>query len=147
MRVYFDLCAIQRPMDDSSQLRVRLEAEAVLTLLELCDSGILEMVVSAAHQIENRQNPDLDRRSHTEKILATARHRAVVSRNVASLAGAFVEAGLTRLDALHLAAAVDSGTSYFCTTDDALTRRGRRLNIAPTQIVTPIELALILNQK
>lgn len=30
MRIYFDICAIQRPLDEPSHLRIRLEAVAVL---------------------------------------------------------------------------------------------------------------------
>jgi hypothetical protein len=38
MRIYLDLCSIQRPMDDHAQDRIRLEAEAVLGILVLCDA-------------------------------------------------------------------------------------------------------------
>ena len=33
MKVYFDMCSLQRPLDDKSQLRVLVEAQAVLGLL------------------------------------------------------------------------------------------------------------------
>jgi hypothetical protein len=33
MRVYLDACCLQRPLDDRSQPRVNVEAEAVLTIL------------------------------------------------------------------------------------------------------------------
>ena len=39
MKVYFDTCSLHRPLDDKTQLRVALEAEAVLGLLTKCEAG------------------------------------------------------------------------------------------------------------
>lgn len=40
MRVYLDTCSLQRPLDDKSQLRIRLEAEAVLSVLDLVEASL-----------------------------------------------------------------------------------------------------------
>jgi hypothetical protein len=48
MKVYLDICAIQRPLDTANQARIMLEAEAVLGLVTLCDAGQLELVSSEA---------------------------------------------------------------------------------------------------
>ena len=37
MLVYFDNCAIQRPLDDKSNFRNRMEAEAMIVLIEMID--------------------------------------------------------------------------------------------------------------
>jgi len=34
MKLYLDTCCLQRPLDDQRQARIRLEAEAILALLE-----------------------------------------------------------------------------------------------------------------
>ncbi|MBI3410260.1 MAG: hypothetical protein HY040_18120 [Planctomycetes bacterium] len=39
MRIYLDACSLQRPFDDRSQPRINVEAEAVLTILRLVESG------------------------------------------------------------------------------------------------------------
>ena len=39
MRIYLDMCSIQRPLDDRAQLRVSVEAEAVLGVMSLIESG------------------------------------------------------------------------------------------------------------
>jgi len=57
MRIYLDMCSIQRPMDDHAQLRVRLEAEAVLGILALCDAGEAELLDSDALRFEAERNP------------------------------------------------------------------------------------------
>lgn len=47
MRIYFNTSALNRPMDDLSSDRVRLEAEAVVGLLEAVESGGVDWVGSA----------------------------------------------------------------------------------------------------
>ena len=39
MLVYLDMCSIQRPLDDKTQLRILVECEAVLGIIALCESG------------------------------------------------------------------------------------------------------------
>lgn len=46
MKVYLDNCAIQRPLDDKSNLRNRIEAEAVMGLFELIEQQKLELISS-----------------------------------------------------------------------------------------------------
>ena len=46
LSLYLDCCALQRPFDDRSQLRVATEAEAVLKLIELFEAGELRLLSS-----------------------------------------------------------------------------------------------------
>jgi len=46
--IYLDLCAIQRPLDTPNQIRIVLESEAVLGLIQMCDAGLIEIVSSHA---------------------------------------------------------------------------------------------------
>ena len=43
MRVYLDNCSFNRPFDDQSQLRIRLEAEAKLYVQQELREGRLEL--------------------------------------------------------------------------------------------------------
>ena len=56
MRIYLDMCCLKRPFDDQSQPRIRLETEAVLSLLA-AESATVDFIRSAALRLENRQNP------------------------------------------------------------------------------------------
>ena len=46
MLLYLDSCCYNRPFDDLSQIRVRLEAEAVEWILEQSGSGRFKIVTS-----------------------------------------------------------------------------------------------------
>lgn len=51
MRIYLDLCAIQRPLDTFDHVRIALEAEAVLGILSLCDTEQVELISSEALEL------------------------------------------------------------------------------------------------
>jgi predicted nucleic acid-binding protein len=145
LRVYFDICALQRPLDEQVQVRIRLEAEAVKALIQLCEAGVVEMVSSAAHQIENDKNPHPDRKAHATNVLSLAAHRASNSSAVRTRTAEYVASGLGKLDAFHLALAVESEARYFCTTDDKLIRRAKRLDTQGTHVVSPPQLVMLLD--
>jgi hypothetical protein len=140
MRIYLDMCSLQRPLDDKSQLRVRLEAEAVLGIISFCESGQAALVSSDALEFETRRNPHPVRRAHSLAILSEARHLVRLSPNVEQRATALIQAGLKPLDALHLSCAVESGADYFCTCDDRLLRRARAAHTGTPKVISPLEL-------
>ena len=144
MRIYLDNCAIQRPLDDPSQLRIRAEADAILDVLALCVSEDLSLVVSDAHTIEIEKCPYPDRVAFVEDVLALSTAFAPTDPSTQSRADAYEASGLRRLDAIHLASAVEARTAFFCTTDDRLLKRGRALDTGSTAVVSPLELLLVL---
>ena len=141
MLIYLDLCALQRPLDDRAQLRVRLEAEAVLAVLAHCRAGGAGLCSSDVLAFEAGHNPHPSRRAYAHAALAGAVARQALIPAVASRAAALVAAGLDTLDALHLAAAEVAGADLFCTCDDRLLKRSRVLSAPPMRAVSPLELA------
>jgi len=140
VRVYLDLCAIQRPLDTYSQTRVALEAEAVLGILTLCDTGRLELVSSEALGYEMEQNVWPVRKEHARAFLAKARIVATLDDAVEKRAKTFKKLGVKPLDALHLALAEAAKVDYFCTCDDRLLRKVKRIQGLKMKAVSPIEL-------
>ena len=62
MLIYLDLCCFNRPWDDQSSSRVRLETEAKLLLQERVHLGATSLVWSYALTYENNFNPHRERR-------------------------------------------------------------------------------------
>ncbi len=140
MLIYLDMCSIQRPLDDEAQLRVRLEAEAVLSIIKFCESGQATLASSDALEFELERNPYPVRKAHAIDILARAGSMIRVSTEIESLAGTFIQAGLKPLDGLHLASAVEGHVDFFCTCDDRLLKRARMIRARTTKVVSPLEL-------
>jgi predicted nucleic acid-binding protein len=140
MLLYLDMCSLQRPLDDKARLRIALEAEAVLGILALCQSGQAQLLSSDALEYEAARNPHPLRKAHTEEVLARAVRVIRVSDEIEQRARALNQGGLKPLDALHLACAVQAGADYFCTCDDQLLKRSRSAHTGPPKVVTPVEL-------
>ncbi len=69
MNIYFDNCCIQRPFDVKSQIRIRIEAEAVISIIELIEENKIELVTSAIVEMESNKTPDQERVKFGSKIL------------------------------------------------------------------------------
>ena len=140
MKIYLDLCAIQRPLDTPNQVRIVLEAEAVLGIITLCDSGQAELVSSEALLYEGEQNPLPIRQEHTRSVLAKAKSSVKISKKERVRAETLITFGFRPLDALHLALAEAGNADYFCTCDDKLLRNAQRVKDLAVKVINPVEL-------
>jgi len=140
VRIYLDSCSIQRPLDTLSQTRVRLEAEAVLGILEKVDAGAIELVSSTVLELELARNTLAVRREHGQRVLSRAVDVIIVDGTIEKRALEFTKKGLSVMDAFHLAAADGALLDYFCTCDDKFYQRAKRISDLRIQVVTPLEL-------
>ncbi|HEX4955834.1 MAG TPA: PIN domain-containing protein [Thermoanaerobaculia bacterium] len=140
MRLYLDMCSIQRPLDTKSQVRIAMEAEAVVSLLAMCEQGELELVASPALFFEAGRNPHPARREFALGVLAQARVMVGPEPEIEMKARFLERIGIKPLDALHLASAEAALADFFCTCDDRLLKRARALPLGSTNVVSPLEL-------
>ncbi len=124
--VYLDLCCLNRPFDDQHQARVRLEAEAVLGLIELARRGELKWIGSDILDLESSRNPDADRRRSVEALLSCATFRVAAGERERLRGRELQTMGFSAFDALHLACAESAGAAFLLTTDDRLRGRAAR---------------------
>ncbi len=140
MKVYFDNCSLQRPLDEKKQVRVMVEAEAVLSLLALCESGKLELVSSEVLLFETLKNPDVSRAEYALAVLRQAKVFVAINDDIIARAHEFTLQRINVLDALHLASAEAIQADCFCTTDDKLLKEARKLKKLKIMVVSPIHL-------
>ena len=138
--VYLDNCALQRPLDDRDQFRVRIEADAITEVLTAVADGRVSLVTSPALRAEVARGADRSRREFALDVLASAVRNVRVSDETTRRADTFRAAGIRPLDALHLAFAVASGADYFCTTDDRFFAKATRVNTGSMRVVGPLAL-------
>lgn len=140
MQVYLDACSLQRPFDDRSQPRVNIEAEAVLAVLGLVESGQVELVSSEALEFEIDRIRDLDRQIRAKEMLKLARQTLKLDDDIQAHALELHRSGIKPIDALHLAFASSIAADYFCTCDDKLLKKSKKLSSLNVSIVTPLQL-------
>jgi len=126
MKIYLDVCCLNRPFDDQSQNRVRLEAEAVLSVLEMAQSGKLEMIGSDVIDDEISQMPDTERLEKVKLLVALASSHCSLTSAIERRATELTKWTIAALDALHLASAESAQADYFLTTDDGLISKAVR---------------------
>ncbi len=125
-RIYLDICALNRPLDDQHQMRIRLEADAVSLILSHVRAHSLEMVVSPVHFSEASANPDLAKREHVLLLLKNVGIEVTVDMTQArSRAEQLLRLGLGAADAAHVAFAELAGCD-FITVDDRLLHQLQR---------------------
>jgi predicted nucleic acid-binding protein len=140
MKVYLDTCSLQRPLDSKTQIRVVLEAEAILGVIGLCESGEIELVSSEVLTFETNQNPKMVRREFGREVLAKASVFVSLDDQIEQRAKVFNEFGIKPLDALHLSSAEAIEADYFCTCDDRFLKKAKAIVDLKTKVVSPVEL-------
>jgi predicted nucleic acid-binding protein len=140
MKIYLDSCSLQRPLDNRRQIRIALEAEAVLGILALRETGQLDLVSSDALEFEPAQISHSIRREHALAILDIAVAHVELDDQIEQRARRFIDSGIKPIDALHLASAEAVNCEYFCTCDDRFLRRAKEIAYLQTTAVSPLEL-------
>lgn len=141
MKIYLDNCSLQRPLDDKTQTRILLEAEAIAAILGLCEFGDLMLVSSSILLAEIENNPDQLRKELASEIFAVAKEEIQLTAQAKNRAEEFERRGFQPIDALHLACAESETIDYFCTCDDKFLKKAKAQNDLKIKVVSPLELA------
>ncbi len=102
MRIYMDIFCFNRPFDDQTQDRIRIESEAV--------------------DYEISKIPNDERRKKAEVLASISKEKVIVHDEVVKRALEFEKMGLRGIDALHLACA-EKSSDMLLTTDDDFVRK------------------------
>jgi len=143
IKIYLDTNVYNRPFDDQNQARIRLEAEAFLSILEKTLSGAVSIVSSSVIAYENSLSPFPDRKERVSGYIAIASRTIKMSDAIKKKAMMLEQAGLDALDAMHLACAEFGGAEYFITCDDGVLKKTRGNRSLVSLIVCgPLEFLL-----
>ena len=142
MEIYLDTCCLQRPLDDRSQPRINIEAEAVLTILGLAETGYFNLVSSEILDNEILRIPDMNRRIRAIEILNISKQYVILNEKIELKASLYIENNIKPMDALHLATAMITEVNYFCTVDDKFSKKAKQFNTVKTKVMSPLELII-----
>jgi len=128
MKVYMDNCWFNRPFDDQSRIRIRLESEAKLEIQEEVRSGRLQLVWSYILDYENNSNPFQDRKVRISIWKKYSIEDVQANSELLEIANLLSRKGLQKIDSLHIACAILAKCDYFLTTDDKILQRAKQIN-------------------
>ena len=127
--VYLDVCALCRPFDDQSFVRVRMESDAVKLILQSTRDGLLQLVLSPVHYREIGAFPDVVERVELLGVINSLGQKIkadpVTTRKRAE---ELIHHGLGIADATHVAFA-ESVSADFITCNDKLLKRCQKIGL------------------
>ena len=126
-----------RPFDEQSHIRIRLETEAKLAIQEEIRRGTYQLIWSYILDYENNKNPFQERKEQIIKWKKYAVTDVEETQEIINTANLFNNKGLQKMDSLHIACASFAKTDYFLTTDDKVIKKAN--TIANVIILDPID--------
>jgi predicted nucleic acid-binding protein len=139
LKIYLDVCCLNRPFDDWTQERVRFEGESILNIVERMRAGQWQLVSSEAIAVELAKLRNLEKKENILKLLQLARVTIEIDEEI-DLRSCQLEAlGFGLYDSFHLACAEAASVDIFLSTDDRLIKNAKRnQNILKVEVSNPV---------
>jgi predicted nucleic acid-binding protein len=138
LRLYLDVCCYNRPFDDLTQLRVRLEAEAILAILCLVNERNWTLVSSDVVDLELSNMKNSAKLNKVIELCRLAHEKVTVTEAIAARADELQTFGVKALDSFHIAVAETSSVDILLSTDDELLKLTNRLSLS-IRVANPLE--------
>lgn len=126
--IYLDVCCLNRPFNDQTQDRIRLEAAAILSVLKRIEQNEWLGIISGVVEIEIENDPNVERKVRVQNLARLARKNVAVGPDQSSRALELQALGFGAFDALHVACAEHAGADVLLTVDDRFLRLAIRLH-------------------
>ena len=135
--IYLDTNIYCRPLDDRSQPRINLEAEASVNILKAIETGKIKSATSDILKFEI-YHADPIKKLHTIPFLSFSSKHIEENEELKNSAQALQRKyRLKSRDALHLASALEIKAEFFITCDDEIIKKHHM--IQEIKILNPIE--------
>jgi len=128
-KLYLDTCCYNRPFDDQEQDKIRIEAEAVLSIIARGELGQLDILKSGVIFDEILAIPYPDKQSKVLNLYGSASPSLSYHQVIGDLALDFHQKGLGAYDATHLAYAKHYHADVLLTTDRKFINTVRNLDL------------------
>lgn len=139
--IYLDVCAMCRPFDDQSLMRIRLETDAFFLILRGIQNGNYDMIVSPVHQKEIDSIEDFYERIELKSLLEKyGKKQSIQLQEVRKRAEELYMLKFGVADAAHVAFA-EKTSDCFITCDDKLLRKYRKINFN-LSAMNPVEFCV-----
>ncbi len=127
-KIYFDTCCLNRPFDDQTQVRIRLEAEAVLGILARIENNEWTWIGSEVLTDEIEQTPDIQKLSRVKLLSSFIKETVEISAKEENRAIELQMEGFQIFDSLHIACAESANVDVFFSTDDRLLNLAKKIS-------------------
>ena len=134
-KIYLDNCCYNRPFDNQTQMKIKLETEAKLYIQTSIREGKYSLCWSFMLDYENGKNPYKEKRDLIILWKEIADDFCPPSEIILSRGKKIMKSGIKNEDALHIACAIEKNCEYFITTDYKLTI----ISVEGINVINPID--------
>ena len=140
MRLYIDVCCYSRLYDDQTQVKIYMESEAILNIINISKKNNDEIIGSPALDLEIEQIADAEKRNKIKyfyKMIET--EKAVYNINIYNWVKEISEqTKIKTLDRFHLSFAENSNADILLTTDAKFENACSKMNLK-IKVINPIK--------
>jgi hypothetical protein len=137
MKVYMDVCCLCRPFDDRTQDRIRIESEAVLTILGRCNE---DWILVGSEAIDFELSAVMDQKKRTDALIlaSLAKEKITIDKRIIKRASELEKLGFKTMDAAHISCAERAADIMFTVDDDVLRVARIKRNQISIEIENPL---------
>jgi len=117
MKIYLDVCCLNRPFDDQTQDKIRLESESIISIFTHVVDKSWKLIGSDIIDLEISKIPDPTRKDKVSNLTKNTHHKVKLNPDIINRAKKIQLLGINSMDALHIASAESSEAVIFLTTD------------------------------
>jgi predicted nucleic acid-binding protein len=129
MRIYFDNCCLNRLYDDLTDNIVRMECEAILSIIDNCGKNGWMYFSSDVLLDEILKTTDNDRQEKVMLLYHAASEHIGFTETIFLRAKELEQYSIKSYDALHIASAETARADVFLTTDRKLINAAKRSGV------------------
>ena len=122
-RIHLDVCCLNRPFDDWTQERVRLEGESVIGIITQVSTKGWQIINSEAIEVELQRMSNLDKLQNILSLLKMSSIYVNIDEIIENRSRTLEDLGFTLYDSYHIACSEIAKADILLTTDDRLLRK------------------------
>jgi len=128
MLIYMDCCCLNRPNDDQTQDRIRIESDVIVAILSKCFYGPWKLVGSDIVEHEVAKTPDLNRKNRTLNLYRIKSETIRLNNTIVERAHEIQKYGIKPVDSLHFASAEYGKVNVLLTVDREFLTNAQRVD-------------------
>jgi hypothetical protein len=126
--VYMDCCCLNRPTDDQTQDKIRIETDAINGILFKCFYGSWKLIGSDIVEYEIMKTPDLNKINNVLNLYSVKKENIELNNEIEARALEVQKHGLKPLDSLHFASAEYRNVDALLTVDKDFVKLSKKTN-------------------
>ena len=117
MLIYMDCCCLNRPSDDQTQEKIRIESDVIIAILSKCFYGSWKLIGSDIIEYEIMKTPDINKKNRALDLYKINKENVATNEVIIKRANEIQGYGIKPIDSLHYASAEYRNVNVLLTVD------------------------------